>query len=213
MTVAGLLLAAGAGTRLGGPKALVEIGGQLLIEQGARLLHDGGCDPIVVVVGAAADEVVERADLARAHVVVNPEWATGMRVVAADRHRRAARRLPGRRRRARRPAARAPGGSRPVGGRVARGAVAAVAQWHGRPGTPVLLDAVLLARVRSEAVGDVGARRFLRRHPQLVTRVPCDGAGSPDDIDTADLDRVARVMTGKDVAQPGLDTQEMVPWS
>jgi CTP:molybdopterin cytidylyltransferase MocA len=200
VTVAGLLLGAGAGTRLGGPKALVEIGGELLIERGARLLHDGGCDPVVVVVGAAADEVVERADLTRADVVVNLEWATGMGsslrmgidalpagceavvVALADQPL-----------------------VRPVAiGRLVDawrgGAVAAVAQWDGRLGNPVLLDAVLLVRVRAEAVGDVGARRFLRRHPELVTPVDCDGAGAPDDIDTpADLTCVTRcVVRGED---------------
>ena len=40
--VAGVLLAAGAGSRLGQPKALVEIGGQSLSAAGSALLRDGG---------------------------------------------------------------------------------------------------------------------------------------------------------------------------
>jgi CTP:molybdopterin cytidylyltransferase MocA len=34
------------------------------------------------------------------------------------------------------------------------------------------------------AVGDVGARPFLAAYPEMVTLVPCDGTGRPDDIDT-----------------------------
>ena len=51
--VAGVLLAA-AGSRLGQPKALVEIGGEPLARRGVALLRDGGAAPIVVVTGAVA---------------------------------------------------------------------------------------------------------------------------------------------------------------
>ena len=56
---------------------------------------------------------------------------------------------------------------------------------------------MLLARehwadVIALAVGDVGARPFLRAHPDLVTLVECGDTGSPDDLDTrSDLDRLA----------------------
>ena len=47
------------------------------------------------------------------------------------------------------------------------------------------------------AAGDVGARPFLRAHPELITLVECADTGRPDDIDTAeDLDRIRRLMTG-----------------
>lgn len=54
---AGLLLAAGAGRRMGGPKALVEIDGVPMVRRALAVLRDGGCAPLLVVVGAAADEV------------------------------------------------------------------------------------------------------------------------------------------------------------
>ncbi len=75
--VAGLVLAAGAGRRYGMPKALVPYEGSLLVERACRLVAEI-CDPVVVVLGAAADEVGERADLGAATVVVNPDWDTGM---------------------------------------------------------------------------------------------------------------------------------------
>ncbi len=55
--VAGVVLAAGAGRRFGMPKALVEHRGELFVERAARVLAEGGCAPVVVVLGAAADTV------------------------------------------------------------------------------------------------------------------------------------------------------------
>jgi molybdopterin-guanine dinucleotide biosynthesis protein A len=76
--VAGLLLAAGGGRRYGQPKALVVRDGRLAVERALDVLRDGGCDPLAVVLGAAAGEVRARADLAQATAVDNPDWATGM---------------------------------------------------------------------------------------------------------------------------------------
>jgi CTP:molybdopterin cytidylyltransferase MocA len=70
--VAGVLLAAGEGSRFGQPKALVELNGQTLAERGVNLLRSGGADPILVVVGAAPVE------LDGTHTVYNLQWRTGM---------------------------------------------------------------------------------------------------------------------------------------
>jgi CTP:molybdopterin cytidylyltransferase MocA len=70
--VAGVLLAAGEGSRFGQPKALVELNGQTLAERGVNLLRAGGADPILVVVGAVPVE------LNGTHTVYNPQWRTGM---------------------------------------------------------------------------------------------------------------------------------------
>ena len=66
------MLAAGAGRRFGGPKALVEYRGVRLVDRAVRLLRDGGCGLVVVVTGAAPLEV------ACARVVHNEGWDTGM---------------------------------------------------------------------------------------------------------------------------------------
>ena len=57
--VRGLVLAAGAGRRMGGPKALIRRHPHdpTLVERAVRLLHDGGCAGVTVVVGAAGPEV------------------------------------------------------------------------------------------------------------------------------------------------------------
>ncbi len=71
-TVAGVLLAAGEGSRFGQPKALVELNGQTLAERGVGLLRAGGADPILVVTGAVPLE------LDGTLTVDNPQWRTGM---------------------------------------------------------------------------------------------------------------------------------------
>ncbi|WP_327190936.1 nucleotidyltransferase family protein [Streptomyces xinghaiensis] len=77
--IAGLLLAAGGGRRLGGrPKALLPHRGRPLVEHAARALRDGGCAPVHVVLGAAEEEVREQAELPGCVLVGNPHWAEGM---------------------------------------------------------------------------------------------------------------------------------------
>ncbi|MEJ7726951.1 MAG: NTP transferase domain-containing protein, partial [Actinomycetes bacterium] len=53
MRVAGLVLAAGAGRRLGQPKALVSVDGRRFVDLAVDALREGGADPVLVVVGAA----------------------------------------------------------------------------------------------------------------------------------------------------------------
>src|SRR5260370_508857 len=60
------------GSRLGQPKALVELGGEPLAQRGVALLRDGGAAPIVVVTGAVA------VDLPGVLTVQNPDWRRGM---------------------------------------------------------------------------------------------------------------------------------------
>jgi CTP:molybdopterin cytidylyltransferase MocA len=69
---AGLVLAAGSGTRFGGPKAPVLVEGERLVDRAVRVLQAGGCSPVLVVLGAWQGEV------SGAITVVNPKWATGM---------------------------------------------------------------------------------------------------------------------------------------
>ena len=75
---AGLLLAAGGGTRLGRPKALVPFRGEPLVRRGVRLLRRGGCASVTVVVGAAADEVIGLLAGTAVRIVENPDWPAGM---------------------------------------------------------------------------------------------------------------------------------------
>src|SRR6478735_7651266 len=79
MMTTGVVLAAGAGTRLGlGPKALLPYRGRPLVEAIAGNLLDGGCREVVVVLGAGAPDVAATAELDRYRVIVNQDWHTGM---------------------------------------------------------------------------------------------------------------------------------------
>ncbi|MGH8906630.1 MAG: nucleotidyltransferase family protein [Egibacteraceae bacterium] len=189
----GVLLAAGEGRRFGGPKALAELGGELLVERGVRLLGEGGCVEVVVVLGAGADEVRRRAELGAARAVVNPDWPTGMGSSLAAGLRALGPETG---------AAVVALVDQPLVGpaavrRLARawrdGAVAAVATYRGQPRNPVLLDRSLWPAVVRSATGDRGARDFLRTHADLVTPVACDDTGKPDDVDTVtDLLAIAK---------------------
>ena len=76
--ICGIVLAAGAGTRFGGPKALARTPeGEPWIARAARALRDGGCDEVVVVLGAGADAAALLVpDGTR--VVIAADWAGGL---------------------------------------------------------------------------------------------------------------------------------------
>jgi nicotine blue oxidoreductase len=188
VTVAGLLLAAGAGRRLGRPKAFIEWDGEPLVRRAVRLLQVGGCDPVHVVVGAGAGRLPP---LPGAVTVVNPRWRDGL----GGSLLRGLHSLP--------EAAHAvvvvlvdqpwltPAAVRRVREAHATGAAVAVATYAGQPGHPVLLSRATWPLLAPYAAGDRGARDFLRTRADMVTRVPCDG--SPADLDTsADLARAQR---------------------
>lgn len=186
MIVAGLLLAAGAGERFGGPKALVSFDGKLLVERAAELLAAGGCAPVHVVLGAAAEEVSARAELSDAVVVDNPEWATGM----GSSLRAGIRSLPDEVHVAVVALVDQPLIGVPVVERLIaaaeEGARIAVATYHGARRNPVLLHRSVWAEVAATAVGDIGARAYLAAHPDEVIEVECADAGSAADVDTVD---------------------------
>jgi nicotine blue oxidoreductase len=189
---------------MGRPKALVRLGGELLVERGVRLLRAGGCAPVLVVLGAGAHEVPEL----DAEVVVNAGWAGGMG--SSLRAGLAALEGPSMSRDPSVPEG--PSMSRDpsvpgtaavivalvdqplVGPEVIRRLISAwerdapdavVATYGGRRRNPVLLSARVWAGVADGAVGDVGARAWLASaYDARVVEVPCDDAGSPADVDT-----------------------------
>ncbi|MBS2965003.1 nucleotidyltransferase family protein [Actinocrinis puniceicyclus] len=197
-SAAALILAAGAGARLGGPKALLWFQGRLLVERAVEAAGSGGCGRIVVVLGAGADEVMRRADLGPARSVLNRGWSEGM----------------GSSLRAGLAALDAPPDGAPadaalvllvdqpfVGAAAVRavlaawraGARLAAASYGGRRGHPVLFAREHWAAVARAATGDAGARGFLASHAAQVLLVPCDAVADPQDLDTPeDLDRLAR---------------------
>ncbi|WP_125616155.1 nicotine blue oxidoreductase [Specibacter cremeus] len=197
-----VLLAAGAGTRLGrGPKALLPYRGGTLVEHLAGVLRAGGCADIVIVVGAGAHRIIElwegrgSAVLSACRLVVNGAWESGMGgsfalgvgaaaaghdvlVALVDQ--------PGLT-----PAlvARLLAAHRP--GRVTAAGYLAATRAQGnqiRRGHPVLFDAALARRAAASADADAGARAFLRGHPDLIDLIDCTDLSDGADVDTpADL--------------------------
>ncbi len=181
MTVAGLLLAAGAGRRFGMPKALVRHRGTLFVEHAADVLHAGGCAPVVVVLGALADDVRSTAVLSGSALVDNPDWASGMGsslrtgldalaatgcdavvVLPVD----------------------TPGVTAEAVGRLvalASPSALARATYDGTPGHPVLIGRERWAAVAELATGDEGARPYLAQHH--VADVPCEDVAAGGDVD------------------------------
>lgn len=191
MKVAGLVLAAGGGARLGRPKAMVEVGGRRMVDLAIESCVHAGLSPVVVVLGAMwltpmpiADRVA--GDTVDIWLVDNTAWATGMAsslraglaaleadpdidavvVTLVDTPTVGEEHL------------------RRVGSALSHGATAAVATYEGGARTPVGLTRVLWADVARTAVGDEGARGWLRAHPHLVTDVACADLGPWIDIDT-----------------------------
>lgn len=182
--IGGLVLAAGAGRRFGGPKQLTELDGRPLLEHAlAAIAEVPALERIVVVLGAAADEILARIDLHGAEPVVCADWAEGQ--AASLRTGVAA--LP------EAEAILVTLGDQPritpqviAGVLDHRGADAVRATYAGRPGHPVLLERAVLARV-PELRGDAGARGLLS--DARVREWECEHLCDPADVDTqADLD-------------------------
>jgi nicotine blue oxidoreductase len=194
--VAALILAAGAGTRMGGPKALLEFRGRRLIERAIDAARAGGCGQVVAVLGAAAEEVRQRADLRGARVVVNQGWHEGVGsslragLAALDSEFDDARAVPI-------DAALILLVDQPMVGADAvdavlaawrGGARLAAASYAGQRGHPVLLGREHWAAAGRVAVGEVGARAFLAANAAQLVLVPCDALADPHDLDVpADL--------------------------
>lgn len=186
--VAGLVLAAGAGRRLGRPKATVEVAGERLVDRAVRVLTAAGAHPVHVVLGAAVAEV------AGALVVDNRDWADGM----GSSLRAGLTSLPADVRAVAILLVDQPG--------VTAGAVAllldaavddesvAVATYHGRRGHPVVIGRAHWADVAGSARGDAGARDFLRAQGDRVVEVECSDVADDTDVDTpADLSQLRRL--------------------
>ena len=177
------MLAAGAGSRMGRPKALV-VGDDGLpwLTRAVALLLDAGCAPVLVALGAAADAAAHLVpDDPRAQIVAVPDWADGMsRSLAAgldalepsladavaitlvdlpDLPRAAVERMLA----------------------EAGPDVLARATWQGEPGHPVIVGRAHWAALRETLDGDRGAGRYLARHGARA--IECGDLGDGRDVD------------------------------
>ena len=199
MTVGAVLLAAGAGSRLGGrPKALLELGGVPLILRQLIALSGAGVDEVVVVLGHHADAIEAavrpfpitlahnpRPDEGRASSVriglqaLSPKLDAVM-VALADQ-----------------PLIDAQDVTALIGAFKKRGDAAMVVprvhrdEGGGEPGNPVIFDAALRDEWLAGAA-DLACRRWRLAHPERVRWFDTDNRRYRIDIDTPeDIDRFA----------------------
>jgi CTP:molybdopterin cytidylyltransferase MocA len=153
---------------------------------------DSGVDDVVVVLGAAFDEIQNRVDLGRARVVVNPDYAAGMAsslkaglasldagvdravVILGDQPDVDSKLL-----------------NRLLDLQESSGLPAAALDFNGLLHPPVVVKRELWGDLTS-LEGDVGCRAVIRARPDVVAKLKVKGdLTHPIDIDTpADYERV-----------------------
>ena len=174
--IAGAVLAAGSGSRLGRPKAGLVVDGTRLVDRAVAVLREGGCAPVVAVVRPGTS-------VAGAVVIVNDDPERGMRsslelavaaagsdadalaVVLVD--------MPG------------------IGAAAVHAVLAAwrpgriaIARYGRGRGHPTVMPLDLWRQALALAGPDEGARALLAARADLVDEVPVDG--DPADLDTPD---------------------------
>lgn len=77
MYVTGLMLAAGASSRLGRPKQTLLVGGIPILGASLDVARSYGFDQLLVTLGRAPDEIMDTVDLSEAEVIYNEEYTTG----------------------------------------------------------------------------------------------------------------------------------------
>ena len=171
-SVAGVVLAAGAGTRFGMPKVLAEQGEWLRTAVDAL---SGSCDDVVVVLGAAIVDVP-----APARSVVADDWASGMSaslragLAAVQDAEMAVLMLVD-----------TPDVGADVVARVLHAAATsglARATYEGRPGHPVVVARKHWLTLTETLHADEGARRFLAGRDDVVA-VECGDLATGHDVD------------------------------
>lgn len=182
--VCGIVLAAGAGTRYGHPKALArDPGGTAWVTLAAAVLAAAGCDPVLVALVARRDEAAPLVPEA-AHIVPVEGWAGGLSetlrcalAAAAETDAVAALLVP----------VDTPELPATACARLLRGAAPdslARAVYRGEPGHPVLVGREHWRELAGTVSGDQGAGPFLRARGARA--VECSDLWHGGDIDRRD---------------------------
>jgi CTP:molybdopterin cytidylyltransferase MocA len=199
VTTTGLVLAAGQGRRMGVPKALLTTDGETWATRAARILLEGGCARVLVVTGAAHEEVEDRLpDDDRVTSVHAPRWEEGMGeslrtgldvlIHGSDDQSGAEAAVVA--------LVDLPDLDVPVVQRVlerwaadGEGSEALLrATYDGRPGHPVVLGSAHWRRLREVVRGDVGAQRYFDLEDdhgpaRNLVEVDCTDLASGRDVD------------------------------
>ncbi len=175
--IAGIVLAAGASSRMRQDKALLRWGDKTFLEHLLAALKAAGTDPVRVVLGANADQVQKKISLGAGEAVLNPDWQKGMlssliagldslpadveaAVVCLVDHPCVSSTL-----------IRALRENFRAGGKLI-----VVPTYRSRRGHPVLFSAKLFDELRAAPL-EVGARHVVRRHADDILELPTKEEG------------------------------------
>jgi CTP:molybdopterin cytidylyltransferase MocA len=185
--IAGIVLAAGQSSRMGTPKALLELRGETFLARTVDALRAGGCDPVIVVTGSREDPtargIAEVAEAIGASVTINPVPESEQ----IDSLRRALAVLVGQ------PIAvvvtpvDSPDPPAEIVERLLRtiadGAALAIPTFGGRRGHPLALAGGLIPELMDGELPE-GLRTIIRRHEDELVEVRTDDSRVLLDVDT-----------------------------
>ena len=186
VSTAAILLAAGASSRMGESKALLDWGGRPLVAAQVAALAAAGCDPVIVVLGARAG-AVRRALPRGARWTINGAWRQGR----AGSIRAGARAVPRHAERVVVASVDQPCSASAVRALVEalganREARIAVPRHGGRNGHPPVFDAALLPELRRASERGEGLREVRRRWRERTIFVEVEDAGVLLNLNTAE---------------------------
>ncbi len=194
--VSAVVLAAGAATRFGLPKQLVDVGGTTMIEHILHVVQRAGVDEVVVVLGHKAAQVARHIP-SWCRIALNQRWQEGVSTsiqagldatsgpaqavlfIVADQ-----------------PYLRSGEIDRLLWAYYGHTKAVVVPVYQGRRGNPVLFDRSLFPLLR-DLSGDSGGRQVMERLPQQVLTVEMPSPEMFVDIDTqADYEEYLRMREG-----------------
>jgi molybdenum cofactor cytidylyltransferase len=194
--VSAVVLAAGASTRFGLPKQLVDVGGTTMIEHILHVVQQTGVDEVVVVLGHKAAQVARHIP-SWCRIALNKRWQEGVSTSiqagldAINRIAQAVLFIL-----ADQPYIRCAEIDRLLQAYYGHTKAVVVPAYHGRRGNPVLFDRCLFPLLR-DLRGDVGGRQVMERLPQQVLAVEMSSPEMFLDIDTrTDYEAFLRMREG-----------------
>lgn len=184
--VAAIVLAAGMSQRMGAPKQLLRLGSKTLLEHTLGNVRSSNVDQIVLVLGAAANEIRTHVPTGELTIVVNADYAQGMGtslrcgvaalspetqavlVVLADQ-----------------PVVSSATLNQLIDGYLESRPQVLIPTYRGFRGNPVLLDRSLFPELMTLA-GDVGCRAIFGSHTQGIHKLAVGDPGILLDVDSTE---------------------------
>ena len=181
------MLAAGASSRLGKPKQLLQYKGTTLLEHAVQLAVDAALNPIVVILGANAGLLSKEIKDYKATIVINKAWEEGMAssliiglqkileiepaintviIMVCDQPYVTVKLL-----------------QDLIAKHIETGRPIIASSYKNNLGTPALFNASIFSKLM-QLKGDTGAKKILNKHPEWVAAI--DFPMGEIDIDTAE---------------------------